>query len=383
VTDKGYTKGTHRLVDPEETIERLRPHLGSAGVTRCADVTGLDCLGIPVYCAIRPGGLALQVSNGKGIRHVDAQVSALMEAIELHHAEHPPAACLRRTSLERLRGDGAKVISPDTLPDYRHDWFFSPSFVLDWVRGERLPKGEPVWLPASAVYLSWPALHTFGSNGLASGNNLVEATLHALYELLERDAVSRLSEGGRLHIIERCMVLDVNAIDDPIVGLLVDALTRGGVELVLFAVPSCADVPTFWAVILDRNPFGSSSMVNVGYGTHLSPSVAASRAITEAAQSRLTLIHGSREDINSFVYESDCIQAKVAAYFGSLSPTASWDDLEDRSTPSLAEDYRQVLDSLVDAGHGDVLRVVLSRPPFDIPVVKVLVPGLIMNKHLF
>lgn len=383
MTDKGYTQGTHRLVAPEETIERIRPHLGSAGVTRCADVTGLDCLGIPVYCAIRPGGLAIQVSNGKGIRHVDAQVGALMEAIEVHHAEHPPAACLRRTSLERLRRDGGEVIDPGILPGHRSDRFFSPGFILDWVRGERLPRGEPVWLPASAVYLSWPALCSFDSNGLASGNDLLEATLHALYELIERDAVSRLSEGGRLHVVERCTVLDVDTIDDPVVGLLVEALTRGGVELVLLAVPSCADVATFWAVILDRNPFGNSSMVNIGYGTHLCPSVAASRAITEAAQARLTKIHGSREDINSLVYESDRIQTKVASYFGSLSPTASWDDLEDRSTSSLVEDYHQVLDGLAGAGHGDVLRVVLSRPPFDIPVVKVFVPGLTMNEHLF
>jgi ribosomal protein S12 methylthiotransferase accessory factor len=175
----------------------------------------------------------------------------------------------------------------------------------------------------------------------------------------------------------------VDTIDDPVVGLLVEALTRGGVELVLLAVPSCADVATFWAVILDRNPFGNSSMVNIGYGTHLCPSVAASRAITEAAQARLTKIHGSREDINSLVYESDRIQTKVASYFGSLSPTASWDSLEDRSTSTLVEDYHQVLDGLAGAGHGDVLRVVLSRPPFDMPVVKVFVPGLTMNQHLF
>jgi ribosomal protein S12 methylthiotransferase accessory factor len=218
---------------------------------------------------------------------------------------------------------------------------------------------------------------------LASGNSLVEATLHALYELLERDAVSRLSDGSHLYIAERCTVLDVDTIDDPIVGLLTDALTQGGVELVLLVVPSCVNVATFWAVILDCNPFGSSSMINVGYGTHLSPSVAACRAITEAAQSRLTWIHGSREDIDSRLYNSDQIQAKLVAYFGSLSATASWDDLEDRSTSSLDEDYRQVFDGLLNAGHGDVLRVVLSRAPFDIPVVKVFVPGLRMNKELF
>ena len=39
-----------------------------------------------------------------------------------------------------------------------------------------------------------------------------------------------------------------------------------------------------------------------------------------------------------------------------------------------------MLDDLLNAGHGDVLRVVLSRAPFDIPVVKVFVPGLNPNR---
>src|SRR5215210_7501401 len=93
---KGYMEGTHRLIAPEATLENILPHLAANHITRCADVTGLDRLGIPVYCAIRPRGKTVQVTNGKGLRHPDAKVSALMEAIELFHAENP--ACELRTA---------------------------------------------------------------------------------------------------------------------------------------------------------------------------------------------------------------------------------------------------------------------------------------------
>ena len=85
-----YTHGTHRLAPPEETFARITPYLQSCGITRCAEVTALDVdLGVPTYCAIRPAALVLQTTNGKGLTSISARVSALMEAIELHHAEQP------------------------------------------------------------------------------------------------------------------------------------------------------------------------------------------------------------------------------------------------------------------------------------------------------
>jgi ribosomal protein S12 methylthiotransferase accessory factor YcaO len=56
---KGFASGTHRLVAPEVTLERIAPHLLRFGITRCADITGLDRIGIPVYVAVRPQGRVL------------------------------------------------------------------------------------------------------------------------------------------------------------------------------------------------------------------------------------------------------------------------------------------------------------------------------------
>lgn len=376
MTTKGYLAGTHRSVDPRLTLARIRPHLDDFGVTRCADVTGLDTPGIPVYCAIRPAGLTVQVTNGKGVRPVDAQVSALMEAIEVHHAEHPAAGSLRRASLRELRGGGVPVVDPRELPGFRSAAFWSPDYRIDWVLGEDLRLSERTWVPASAVHLSWPAICTFSSNGLASGNDVTEATLHGLYELVERDAISRLRVAGKLAIAERCAVLDLATVSDPIVAGLAEAIFGGGLKLVVLVVPSRTRATTCWAAILDPRPLATSSIVNVGFGAHLSPSVAASRAITEAAQARLTFIHGSRDDLHPRMYSSATVQTRLRGYFDRLRPNSGWQDLPDHSTSTLTGDLDLLMSALADSGHSRVIRVDLTRAPWQIPVVKMLVPGL-------
>jgi ribosomal protein S12 methylthiotransferase accessory factor len=119
--------------------------------------------------------------------------------------------------------------------------------------------------------------------------------------------------------------------------------------------------------------------VNVGHGTHLSPVVAATRAITEAAQSRLTFIHGSREDMSRRMYDEN--NDEVYAYYDRIRPRISFDDFPDRSSEDLREDLSFVLKQFRSAGFSTVLRADLTRDEFQIPVVKVLVPGLSMYKH--
>ena len=64
---KGYTSGTHRTVTPAETLARLKPLLPRMGITRLANVTGLDTIGIPVVMSVRPNSRSRSVSQGKGL----------------------------------------------------------------------------------------------------------------------------------------------------------------------------------------------------------------------------------------------------------------------------------------------------------------------------
>jgi len=382
---KGHRAGTHRLVAPEATLQRILPLLAAAGVTRLADVTGLDRLGIPVFCAIRPDGHILQTSNGKGLRPVDAKVSALMEAIEHVHAECPPAP-LERASAASLRRLGRRVVAPERLPGFREDVFSDEEYLLEWCRAEELLGGGEAWVPASTVYISAvPQLHRFTANGLASGNHLVEATLHALYEVLERDAITRLSEGGRIRVRPpECRVVDPETIQDEAVARLAAEVDAAGVRVVLIHVAGPTSVPVFWAVLLDPEPLGLASMVNVGYGAHLNAAVAAVRAITEAAQSRLAYIHGAREDL-AFKIRSQSGNELRALYrfFDEKQPELRWEEIASRDTEDLDRDLERVLEELGAAGFDEAYRVDLTRPPFEVPVVKVLVPGLRMDRRFF
>src|SRR5690348_14046408 len=85
---KRYTSGTHRVCTPEETVARVLPLAAHMGITRVANVTGLDHVGIPVVAVARPNSRSVAVSQGKGLTLAAAKASGLMEAVELWHAEH-------------------------------------------------------------------------------------------------------------------------------------------------------------------------------------------------------------------------------------------------------------------------------------------------------
>jgi ribosomal protein S12 methylthiotransferase accessory factor len=64
--EKVIFTGTHRVRTPEQTLEIITPRLADYGITRLADVTGLDDLGVPVVMAVRPLAATLSVAQGKG-----------------------------------------------------------------------------------------------------------------------------------------------------------------------------------------------------------------------------------------------------------------------------------------------------------------------------
>jgi len=371
-----YNDGTHRAAAPKDTLERVRPLLSEMGITRVADVTGLDRLGIPTWCAVRPAARLIQIANGKGLSPICAEVSAIMEAVEDWHAEFPQAA-FRNSSADELRREKQVFVPAPELPLYRADVHLTDQRAIDWVLGEQIPHGQAVWLPASAIFLIEPTLFNGDSNGLASGNHIVEATLHALYEVIERDALGKLTRGGLVLPTGGSRAVNLATLPPGPLALLRDRLREAEIRLTLIHVEGVAPVTTFWAVLADPvSPFACTT-VNFGQGSHLSPAVAAIRAITEAAQSRLTFIHGAREDLNDYSYEFLEVHQRVRAFFAAQHGDLPWTELADRSSDDLSEDLRAVLNGLSVAGYNRIYRVDLTNPRFGIPVMKVLVPGLL------
>ena len=179
---------------PEQTSAALAELLDEIGVTRVSRVTGLDRAGIEVAIVVRPNAPGLSVRMGKGISWEQAKASAIMETIEFAFAETvvlPQYVC----SAERA-GDLAEICMAGRLPQYARNPF-DARVEIAWTPAIDLLGGTVKWVPYDMVpvrvashELPQGAMFEMSSNGLASGNCVEEAVLHALYELIERDATS-------------------------------------------------------------------------------------------------------------------------------------------------------------------------------------------------
>ena len=115
------------------------------------------------------------------------------------------------------------------------------------------------------------------------------------------------------------------------------------------------------------------------HGAHLSPLVAAARAITEAAQSRLTYIHGAREDLRKESYQRGAVHPRLFDFFAALEADTAWEELVDASGDTLEDDLALLLDSIRENGLGRVYRIDLSHDDTPFSVVKVLIPRALLT----
>jgi YcaO-like protein with predicted kinase domain len=375
-TAKLYEWGTHRAVAPGLTAARVSAVAEALGITRVANLTGLDVIGIPVTAVIRPASRNLSVSQGKGLTLDAAQASGLMEALECFCAETIKG---RTIWADASFGDRAQAVWPSRMLARNPP----PGLALPWVPSMDMMLGREVWLPAELVFADFshpapPGLGYFraSTNGLASGNSREEALLHGLCELIERDAVSlwqALRQEGH-----RAPYLDCDSIAAPAARHAIDLVEASGLSLAIWDVTSDIAVPCFFCIINDGDSPSAISIGNVsGAGCHPSADVALCRAVTEAAQARLTLIAGSRDDIDMSVYEAMRFNRLLSRLF-SGSATTGQEIFEDRSTdgPSIADDLSAVLCLLAARNVDGVYYSELPCPLDTVSCVRVVAPQL-------
>src|SRR6266571_736709 len=174
VTLKVLRRGTHRSASLDDTLKRALRLAPVMGITRVANVTGLDSVGIPVVMVCRPNSRSVAVSQGKGIDLASARASGLMEAVELYHAETITRP-LRLATYEELRYQH-NIVDIDELARGSAS-LFHPNLRLLWCEGRDLLKEDNVFVPYEMVHTNYttplPDGHgcfTATSNGLASGN---------------------------------------------------------------------------------------------------------------------------------------------------------------------------------------------------------------------
>lgn len=370
---KVYVDGTHRARSPEETLEHFRPAMKACGITRLANITGLDRVGIPVFTAVRPRGRLLSTSQGKGASNGAAAASAMMEAIEVWHAENVSNPTILATQRELLASGVPHEL--DGLPRdpaaRAH-----PDARREWVEGLDLVTKKPVWVPRALVELGpFPALFDFfpSTNGLASGNTRVEAILHGLYEVIERDArhLARVTGSGIPILLE--------AVEHPLCRAVLGKLRKADLRVAAWDVTSDIGVPCYEVMIADRVDGGHRRLTfDLGSGCHLVPEIALLRALTEAAQARLTIIAGNRDDMGRQDHRMRRdlgVQTRFATIFDDPRASPFW-KRESLATAAFTGDLAQVLHQLARAEVTRVIVVDLAKPHLGVPVVKVFVPGL-------
>ncbi|MFC3450589.1 YcaO-like family protein [Amycolatopsis speibonae] len=372
--------GTHRSRLPEETWRWIKPKLPRLVITRVADVTWLDEIGIPVFQAVRPNSFTLSVSQGKGNSRELARVSAAMESVELWHAENPLKPSTQTGS----------VCEVEPLVGYRvHELalasrnYLNPDTRLSWRTAHLVDGGGESLVPSDFVRLDYrcderwsPPLFRSSSNGLASGNTLDEALLHGMYELVERDSIARVAREGTPNLV------DAETVGDPGLMGLLERYRAAKVHVQMSFLANPYRIPVF-SVLIWSDAFPATF---AGAGAHSDAAVALSRALTEAAQSRATAIAGARDDIGKAPYREARVfgvrrSSDSPPFEGQDNPAIAFDAIESSALPTLDSEVKKVAERIqLVTGHAP-LYVDLTQPEIGVPVAHVVCPGTSLQLH--
>jgi ribosomal protein S12 methylthiotransferase accessory factor len=375
-----YFEGTHRVIAPKKTIEINEDKLRVAGITRIADITDLDRIGLPIYTAIRPTAEdgAVSIYGGKGITRDHAKASAMMEGFERYSAERHDSDETTIATIEEISALG-EYINPESLnlpKDFKKENL--DSMKLEWSLAKDIISNEDYYVPTNAVYHPYvrgndsESLFKSNTNGLASGNILEEAILHGIFEVIERDAWSIFELTHKNYA-----QIDTDSIESDIVNDTIDRFESEGIKIKLMDFTADINVPTI-AASADDTVTKDAGLLTLGMGTHLDPEVAILRALTEVAQSRATQINGAREDTvrADFAREAGYERMKRINkfYFRDEDEKISLSDIENKSTTSINKDLDIVMEELMANDIDKILYYDLTRPELDVSVVRVIIP---------
>jgi len=387
--------GGARVCEPEETVRRLSdlvsPITGVVAGLKRADIppplhlygTGRVPAAAPVSAEQLESALRMS-AGGKGPTDAQAQASALCEGVERYCAHAREA---RRTVEASFADVADRAFHPDELllfsdlqrreRDERNAGNGDPRFHIPepfdetrpvaWTEGWSLAADEPRLLPSAYCYLGYPLPEgqrfcRGDSNGCAAGNVLEEAILQGMLELVERDAVA-LWWYNRVRRPAVAIERSGNAYVDGVLGAFAT------LERDVWALDLTNDlgIPAVAALSCSRD---TGRSVTFGFGAHLDPSVALTRAVSELVQMTFS-VQGSRPRpmLEHWLAEVNPEDERW------LAPEGGGEVAPPRRTDDLASDIRSCTDAITRAGH-DVVVVDLTLPDIGVPVVKVVAPGL-------
>jgi ribosomal protein S12 methylthiotransferase accessory factor len=383
--------GGHRVTDPEETYERYR-HLISpitGAISTLGPTSSPNEVLRPLYVAayfVCPNAEQpdfsdfTRTSSGKGVHWLQARASALGEAIERHSALYQGDEFILLGSQREL---GSAAVGPATLQQFSARQFrdreslnvkfrdsrqsiplpYDPGTPIEWTSAWVLPEASQRYLPFSYCYGQAPGVSNlycpFNPNGHAAGNCLEEAILQAFFELVERDAVA-IWWYNRL--IRKRIAFE--GLDDYADRLQAE-YDRLGWDTWVLDLTTDLRIPTFAALARSR----SGGDFTIGFGSHLEPRLALSRALTELNQ----LYHLQRGGRTPWKREE--LGEEAFLFPAADASPVRLDQIPNAATRDLREDLLVCLDRVREANL-ETMVIDMTRPDIGLRAVKVIVPGL-------
>ncbi|WP_055587535.1 TOMM precursor leader peptide-binding protein [Peterkaempfera griseoplana] len=399
------TESGDRALTPEQMLRRYR-HLVSP-VTGIVDAVrpdnrlpdGVNCYVSGRNLAMEPRTLAglrsglRSSSGGKGTTPLEAEVGALCEAAERYCATRQGDEPVVR---DTLRGLGSQALHPNDcqLFDERqfrarerwnatHSAFhqvpapFDPDRPVDWTPVWSLTAGTHRLLPTSMLYYGEDPLGPWAdSNGNAAGSSLEDAIVQGFLEVVERDAVALWWYNRTRH-----PAVDLDAFDEPWITRL--RTVYAGMNREVWAVDLSSDfgIPVMAAV--SRRTDKAAEDLAFGFGAHFDPRIALRRALTEMGQ-LLPAVCESRADGSGYRLRDPELMSWWTGATVRNQPYLTADPGESARCPAdygyrartdLREDIAAA-ERMVRARGMELLVLDQTRPDIELPVVRVIVPGM-------
>jgi thioglycine synthase len=408
---KWSINGTSRITPAQETLKRISSISQKIGVTRLADITNMDILGIPNYSAVLPGTEDyIWVYSGKGPTKAHARASALMESIE-RYSSLPSGGPKNfiQGSYDQL-SKSFNVLHPEEIVEPLR-FLYNNEMSMDFLRGFDLFTEEQILVPASVALFRYSPVPPFvdpfafhHTNGLASGNVMEEAVCHSLCEVIERDSTSLAELRASAipfhflrHIInvlrEKGYALnsiptdkyvddpsifpdiDISQIEFQPVKALAEKFLQAKIPLIIKDITSDIGIPTFNASSIEWISHDYGYLAE-GHGTHPDARVALMRAITEVSQTRAANIQGARDDLRKIRYGQNNTDDKRAWQFMPSSKKVKFSEVMSYFNQDILDDIKLILKHLKQTGLIRAIIVNLTNDSIGIPVVRAIVPGL-------
>jgi ribosomal protein S12 methylthiotransferase accessory factor len=300
-----------------------------------------------------------------------------MESLEFFHAEE-----VREQRMHVRLGEMRPELRYNPRALLRPAWgALEDTRLVEWVRATDLCSGDPTWVPVQLCELNavvtdrLAAIHFLpASNGLASGNTFCEALVHGLCELIERDAVAREATLR----FTRARTVPLATIPSGTARELMDLLQATGGRLHVHAPRSDTGLPCF-EVFFKAEDVPTVTFFGAGCATRRE--LALVRALTEVAQSRVTHIAGSRDDLDYRNYPAVVTAPAVGGPTWPDGGDVRFDAVPELEELTLTEELTILVARIRNQTGIAPMAVDLSRPELGLPVVYVVAPGLRVNHY--